>query len=85
MFIVCLLLQPQDDERTIGVNTGYVESLDTKIEPQDQEFLLLVSNKIIRLINRHWIGDIWYTVFEVSKTFKSHMCKNNGRMKLFLL
>ena len=37
-------LQDRDADRTIGIDTDYIETQDYDLEPEDKEFLIEVCN-----------------------------------------
>lgn len=42
----CLCLQKKDVERTIGIDTDYIETNDFNLEPADKLFLVEVSPEL---------------------------------------
>ena len=41
------LFQPEDENRTIPINCGYIESHDYDLEPADREFMIMVSARAL--------------------------------------
>ena len=48
---VIVLLQKEDIERTVGINTRYIGTLDFNLEQADRDFLIEVICKAINIVN----------------------------------